>query len=101
MGFLTAAHSRSIWTACQLLVPYVDACPACADNLVHSGQGFDKVPRDSEGKPSGSLMPRATARRAKKPRGRTWKPRTTAPLNYCAKETPSTCTITRPDRPHP
>ena len=40
MGFLTAAHSRSIWTACQLLVPYVDACPACADNLVHSGQGY-------------------------------------------------------------
>ena len=46
-----------IWTAYRLLVPYVHGCPGCADNLftVIANKAIEKVPRDSEGRPAGSI----------------------------------------------
>ena len=52
-----ALAEHMIWTAYQLLTPYVNHCPACADNLftVIANKAIEKAPRDSEGHPSGSL----------------------------------------------
>lgn len=54
-GLALADHM--IWTAYQLLTPYVNHCPACADNLftVIANKAIEKVPRNSNGNPAGSL----------------------------------------------